>query len=231
MSAVANRRVAGASSDKGQKIMLAVLCVVLVLLLVWQLPKLLGGSNSSTDGSTPVAVSASAPVAVDASVGGVEQAMQTPSKAAAARERKTARLIKRLPARDPFVPLAGAVPAAAPVVTSVPVPVPPPAKPTATPVPKVVPTAATIWIDGRRQVVGLRQTFKLGDTTFRLVTVTKSTATIVPVAGALDGASQVKLKRTVPVTIENTATGVQYVLRFSQAMSTVPNSDGKGDAR
>ena len=230
MSAVADKRVAGGSSDSGQKIALAVLGVILVLLLIWQVPKLLGSSDSTSDTTPVAAVGAVTPVADQTATAGTEAVASPAGQTAAsiARERKATRLIKRLPSRDPFVPLAGAAPATpAPVATPTPAPTPTPTPtPKPTPAPVVVPTAAMLWINGRRQVVGVKQTFKVGDTTFRLVGVTKTTATIVPVVGALDGGkSQIKLARTQPVTIENTATGVQYVIRFSQAMSTVSSGD------
>jgi hypothetical protein len=244
MNAIANKRVGagagmGAGSGNGQKILLGSLCVILVLVLVWQVPKLLGGSGSPSVATEGDAV---ATAAATQTASGAPAIAATP--ASLARERQTARLIKRLPARDPFLPLAGAVPAATspaatspaatspaatgPATTPAPAPTPQPTVPKPVAVPKVVPTAAVIWIDGQRQVVGLKQTFKVGDTTFRLSSVTKTTATITPVSGALEGGkSQIKLTRTKPVTLENTATGVKYTLRFSLAMSKVPTSDGK----
>jgi len=128
------------------------------------------------------------------------------------------------------VQLIGTAPAAAaPVATPAPAvtPEPVPAKPVA---PKVVPTAAVIWTNGRRQVIRVKQLFTIGDTTFRLVKVTRKTATIVPVVGDLEGESnQITLRRTVPVTIENTTTGVQYVINFSLAMSAVPETATGGN--
>jgi hypothetical protein len=105
-------------------------------------------------------------------------------------------------------------------------PEPAAAKPAA--VPKVAPTAAVIWTNGRRQVVGVKQQFKVGDTTFRLLSVTGKAAKIAPVLGAFEGGKQeITIRKTEPVTFENTTTGVQYVLRYSLAMSAVPTSSGK----
>src|SRR4051812_9500782 len=197
MNAIANKRVAGSagSSDKTQKILLGVLGGILVLLLVWQLPKILGGSDTASETAAPVAAVAT-PVAgsvpTTAPVTGTTVTLT-------ARERRAARSIKRMPARDPFVPLASATVAAtvAPPVTAPPVTAPPVTQaPPATPkpptpkvpvVPKVVPTAAVIWTDGRRQIVHVKQILKVGDSTFRLDSVTPKTVTIVPVSGDLAG--------------------------------------------
>jgi hypothetical protein len=239
MNAIANKRAAGGagSNDRTQKILLGVLGGVLVLLLVWQVPKILGGSSSET--VTPVAA-VTAPIAASTTT---SAPVTGTAVTLTAKERRAARLIKRMPARDPFVPLASATVAAtvAPPVTQAPAPTPAPTPKPATPaptpkpatpkvpvVPTVVPTAAVIWTDGRRQIVHVKQTFKVGDSTFRLASVTRKTSTIVPVSGDLAGGKrQVVLARTEPVTLENTTTGVRYVLRFSDAMTSVPDTGGK----
>jgi hypothetical protein len=85
-----------------------------------------------------------------------------------------------------------------------------------------------IWTNGRRQVVGVKQQFKVGDTTFRLLSVTGTSVKIAPVLGGFEGGEQaITIRKTEPLTFENATTGVQYVLRYSLAMSAVPASGGK----
>jgi hypothetical protein len=93
-----------------------------------------------------------------------------------------------------------------------------------------VPTAALIWTNGRRQVVGLSQVFKVGDARFRLVAVTRTTIRIKVVGGAFAGRGQsITVLKGHRVKLANTATGVQYGLLFTQAgiaaSSTSANSN------
>ena len=91
------------------------------------------------------------------------------------------------------------------------------------------PTAAVIWTNGRRQVVGLSQLFKVGDATFRLVSVGKKTMRF-RLAGAVfaGGGTALTIRKGHRVTLANTATGVQYLLFFStstmEAPTTVPTA-------
>ncbi len=249
MNAIANKSFARRadtrdSKDRRQKIVLAGLVVVLVAVLAWQMPKLLGGSGGSSE---TAAVSETAlPVAADPTAAAIQtSAAPVPLTA---KEKATARWIKKQAARDPFAPLVGtetsaagtttpagtATPAAsgttpAPAgTTTAPVGKPEPATKKPAAVPKVAPTAAVIWTNGHRQVVGIKQQFKVGDTTFRLLSVNGTTAKIAPVLGGFEGGKQeITIRKSEPVTVENTTTGVQYVLRYSLAMSAVPASGGK----
>jgi hypothetical protein len=256
MSAFANKGMArradaASAGDKRQKIVLAGLVVVLVAVLAWQVPKLMGGSGASSETAPPVAasgtgttVAAPAPASLAQALGGT--LVLTPA------EKRTARWIKSQRARDPFVPLvtepasstataptasassAPASAASAPAATSTPAASaanPTTGKPAAAKAAastKVAPTAAVLFTNGRRQVVGVKQTFKVGDTTFRLLAVTRSYIKIAPVLGAFAGGTKaITVTKAKPVTVENTTTGVQYVLRYSLAMSAVPTSGGK----
>jgi hypothetical protein len=81
-----------------------------------------------------------------------------------------------------------------------------------------VPTAAVIWTNGQRQVVGVSQVFKVGDAQFKLVAVTRDTIRIKAVGGAFSGrGSAITVQKGHRVKLANTATGVQYSLLFTQA--------------
>jgi hypothetical protein len=262
MSAFANKGMArradaASAGDKRQKIVLAGLVVVLVAVLAWQVPKLMGGSGASSETALPVAasgtgttVAAPAPAILAQALGGT--LVLTPA------EKRAARWIKSQTARDPFVPLvtesASSASATAPTASASSAPASAASAPAATSTPaasaanpttgnpttgkpatakaaastKVAPTAAVLFTNGRRQVVGVKQTFKVGDTTFRLLAVTRAYIKIAPVLGAFAGGTKaITVTKAKPVTVENTTTGVQYVLRYSLAMSAVPTSGGK----
>jgi hypothetical protein len=212
--------------------------------LAFQLPKLLGGDSEPTPEATATATAGAAATAVAADGATAATTAQTPAatKAAAASARRTERLIKRMPARDPFVPLIGPGSAAAsgtpgtatPGATPAPAPTPAapaPAAPTpAAPrpaAPAVVPTSAVVFANGRRYVAGVNQQFTVGDTTFRLVSVSRNAARIAVVLGELAGpARTITLPRGETVTLENTTTGVRYVLRFALPLTAVPSRGG-----
>jgi hypothetical protein len=210
------------SSGNRQKLVLVGLLVVLAVVLAVELPGMLGGSSSSSSSpsatsTTASGTSASAPTSTTPAAAAVKPA----TKVSAAT--RTERYIKRLPARDPFVPLAGATAAAAPAapVVAAPAPAPTPA-PKPAPAPKLVPTSAVIWTNGTRQVVALKQLFRVGDTSFRLLSVGKNSVKVaVAVGGFKNGAKTITIAKNKPVTIQNTITGAQYNLRFTLAMTAV----------
>jgi hypothetical protein len=241
MSAVANNSWAGGQSGRPgnnrQKILLAVLVVVLLGLLAFQLPKLLGDDSVSRTATTRAAGAARA-VATPSSPAAATAVAAAPgaTAAAAAADRRIERQIKRMPARDPFVPLLGPGSAAAtattpttpaPAAPATPAPPAAPATPAAPAAPAVVPTSAVIFANGRRYVAGVNQQFVVGDTTFRLVSVTRNGARIAVVLGSLAGAeSTIRLPRGDAVTLENRTTGVRYVLRFTLPLTAVPSRGG-----
>ncbi len=176
------RAAARDAAETRKKILLAGLAVVLVALLAFELPKIMKRSSSSSSTASTSVVTTVNPAVT---LGGSMQ----PTAAAA----KRLRLIRRLDARDPFVPLiheststssssssattpastqpsfhftpsasASAVLGAAKTLSTKPIHVKPAA-----------PTAAVIWMNGHREVIGLGQTFKIGQVQFRLVAVTR----------------------------------------------------------
>ena len=148
------------------------------------------------------------------------------------------------------MPLAGNEPAApttTPAATPAPTPAvkpaaqPDAAQPTApatttpvtvVPAPKIVPTAAVVVANGRRQVIGLHQEFTLGGTTFRLVSVDPKQITIaVADASFAGGAKQITLDRKKQVSLENAATGVRYSVVFRSATNETPTTHARRRGR
>ncbi len=161
------RRVAARNAaERRKKIILASLIVLFVALMAFQLPKLLKGSESSA--TAPVPVSA---VPATAGAGSVTAVASAPVRSSA-----RVRAIRRMSARDPFVPLIrenAATASAAPATSSprvrraVGATVPTRVIPLRG-VPRAVkPTAAVLLVNGRRQVLGVREAFGFGEATFR----------------------------------------------------------------
>jgi hypothetical protein len=141
-------------------------------------------------------------------------------------------------ASAPAAPTAAPAPAAEPVTSqpsigfTAPAAAPKPAatkpaapKPAAKPVhvKPAAPTAAIIWTNGTRHVVGVSQVFKVGDAEFSVVAVTPKTMRIKAVGGAFAGGKQaITLRKGHAVTLTNTATGVQYDLLFTDGTTAAP---------
>ncbi len=71
------------------------------------------------------------------------------------------------------------------------------------------PTAAVIWTNGKRQVVGLAQTFNVGDVQFRLAAVTRKPMRIKAVGGPFAGGKHaITVRKGHGVKLANTATGI-----------------------
>ena len=88
------------------------------------------------------------------------------------------------------------------------------ATPSAPPV-RVVPTTATISVNGSPESVQVGGTFPSADPLFKLVSLTATTARVGIAGGSLEsGAAAVTLKKNKPVTLLNTADGTRYVLRL-----------------
>jgi hypothetical protein len=205
------RAAARDAAETRKKLLLAGLAVVLVALLAFELPKIMKrSSSSSSTASTSVATTANPAVTFGGS---------TPLTAA---EAKRLRLIRRLEAKDPFVPLirestSTSLPAHAvrarhskPGLAK-----PVHVKPTA-------PAAAVIRTNGQRQVVGLSQVFNVGDAKFRLVAVTRKAMRIKVIGGVFAGGKQgIRVRKGHPLKLANSATGVQYRLLFTAAASSV----------
>ena len=210
------RRVAARNAaERRKKIILASLIVLFVALMAFQLPKLLKGSESSTP--APVAVSAAPATAGAGSVPAV----------ASAPVRSSARVhaIRRMSARDPFVPLIrenAATASAAPATSSprvrraVRAAVPTRVVPLRGVVRAVKPTAAVLVVNGRRQVVGVREAFGFGDATFRVVSVGRKTMRLQVSGGSFGAGKQtITVRKGHGVKLVNTATGESFSIRFS----------------
>ena len=86
---------------------------------------------------------------------------------------------------------------------------------------KVKPSIAVLYANGNKQAVALGQYFKARDL-FRLDAVKPNTIELSLVDGGFSGGRQtITVSRDHPVTLANTATGVEYTLRFAQAASGI----------
>jgi hypothetical protein len=240
----ANRRAAERKAAERRKlIILAGLAVVLVALLAFQLPKLLKRSSSSPTAAATSVTTTAAPAAGAAA----PRSLASVSTASSARR---LRAIRRLAPRDPFVPLvkesttstsSSAAPTSLtgrasatvsqPPIRITPVTVAPGVRPgVAAPtvtkpvhVKPAAPTAAVIWTNGKRQVVGLSQVFTVGDVQFRLAGVTRKAMRVKLVGGLFAGGkSAVTVRKGHPVKLANTATGVEYRLLFTGGTTSSP---------
>jgi hypothetical protein len=225
------------AAERRKKIVLAGLVAVFLALLVYEVPHLLNRSSSSS--SSSAAATTAAPTAAASS----SQAL--PSAATSA-SRARARALAHLKPKDPFVPVIRessssssssstslstshaptlavshpkqAAHAAAPAKPAAAKVKPAPAKPAraAKPTP-AAPSAAVIWTNGRPQAVRVSETFAIGDVTFRLVKLGRKTIRVQVAFGSFAGGKQViKVRKGHPLTLTNTATGVQYHLLFSR---------------
>ena len=102
----------------------------------------------------------------------------------------------------------------APGVSAPTQPDPAPVKPG--PVGSAEPTAAVIWTNGKRHIVGVGQTFVVGDATFKLAAVGDKSMRLQVTGGSFaDGKRTITVPEGREVTLENEATGVRYTLRFA----------------
>jgi hypothetical protein len=80
-----------------------------------------------------------------------------------------------------------------------------------------------MWTNGHRQVVGVGEEFRVGDTTLRLVSVARDAVRVAPVVGGLAGGkARLTVTRAKALTLENAITGVRYRIGYSLALSAVP---------
>jgi hypothetical protein len=102
--------------------------------------------------------------------------------------------------------------------------------PTPTPVPVQPlppPTAAVLWTNGRRQIVGLAQAFKVADTSFHVDALSRKAVQIsIPGAAFADGRRKVTIPKGHQLVLVNTATGVRYVVRFASGTYAAPTVGG-----
>jgi hypothetical protein len=224
---------------KRQKIIAGVLGLVLVGVLIFQAPTILGmfGGGSSSTVSEPAATPAPVPVTPAPGAPGAPAAA-TPTPVAV----ETASLVESDPAptptdgqlvtfdrfdsKDPFVQQVGDTPSARTSTPSVPVdsgakaddperngggaePLQPVHQPAVT-------KTVAISVNGTAHEVAAGAMFPEHDPIFRLVSVRKGTAKVGIVGGSYaDGSPTITLRKGgKPVTLMNTAEGTTYVLRF-----------------
>ena len=210
------RRVAARNAaERRKKIILASLIVLFVALMAFQLPKLLKGSESSATAQVPVSA---APATVGA--GSVTAVTAAPVRSSA-----RVRAIRRMAAKDPFVPLIrenAATASAAPATSSprvrraVRAAVPTRVVPLRGVLRAVKPTAAVLVVNGRRQVVGVREAFGFGEATFRVVSVGRKTMRLQVSGGSFGAGKQtITVRKGHGVKLVNTATGESFSIRFS----------------
>lgn len=216
-----------------QKIVAAVLGVLLLGVLAYQAPTILGlfGGGSSTVQSEPAPATPAAPAAPAAG------APATPASAApvagsaqlvdsdVAPTPGTGQLVTfdRFESKDPFAQQVGKTdgtdsqpaPENAAPRRGVTQPSPPPQPAAAPSVPAPAGTAE-ISLNGQTSSVTVGGTFPTGDPIFKLTALTSRTAKVGIVGGAFASGSQTIALRKggKPVTLMNTADGTTYVLRL-----------------
>jgi hypothetical protein len=211
---------------KKQKVVAAVLGVVLLGVLAWQVPSLMKTLNKKPP---PSAAPAPAPAPVPGATGAVvPPASGTPvatsvssgtlvdSDPAAQAAGGQLGSFDRFASKDPFAQQLGAptAPAAGRATASKPAPPPPPPQP---PPPAATPaaaaTAARISVNGVPEQVGVGGSFPQADPMFVLMSLTATTAKVGIADGTLDtGASTVTLKKGKKLTLQNTVDGARYEL-------------------
>jgi hypothetical protein len=231
---MASRRVAAEQADRRKKLILVGLVVVLVALLAFELPKLLKRSGSSSSAASTSSTTQAGPASESDGTRSLTAASRSVSV-------KRIRVIHQLPPKDLFVPLvhdssstsssaspsttaSAPAPAAQPAASASPASTMP-AVSTPAHVKPAVPTAAVIWTNGRRQIVGLSQVFAIGDARFRLVAVTRHAVRIKALGGAFSGRGPaITVSKGHRVKLANMATGVQYSLFFTEAGIAAPST-------
>jgi hypothetical protein len=208
---------------KRQKIIAAVLGVLLLGVLAYEVPSLLKTMNKKPPTSAAAAVPAPvAPAAVTPAAG-------TPAAAAVigsgtltdsdpAPQAGTGQLLSfdRFATKDPFVQQAGApiaAPTPPPAPAAVPTPPPPPPPPATSARQPAGRASARISVNGAVQNVSVKATFPAADPVFVLASLQKTSAKVGIAGGSLStGTSTVKLLLGKKVTLMNTADGTRYVL-------------------
>jgi hypothetical protein len=209
---------------KKQKIVAAVLGVVLLGVLAWQVPSLMKTLNKKPP---PSAAPAPAPAPVPGATGAVvPPATGTPvatsvssgtlvdSDPAAQAAGGQLGSFDRFASKDPFAQQLGA-PAAPPAgraAVAKPAPLPPPPPPPAAGPPAAA-TAARISVNGVPEQVGVGGSFPQADPMFVLMSLTATTAKVGIADGTLDtGSPTVTLKKGKKLTLQNTVDGARYEL-------------------
>ena len=225
-----------------QKIILACLGIVLVLLLVIQGPKTLklltnkpaapivaAAATTTTSAVAPatpaVATTATAPAVPS---GELVSAVQLTVGAGQLRE------FSQFASKDPFASQVPTPRASSPSTpsTTTPTSTTPKAPPTPPAPPALPPTSAVISLNGELMTVAVNADFPTAGTVFsrigslfHLASLTKTTAKVTIVGGSYaDGAPALTLTVGKPVTLQNTADGTRYTLLLEPPGTLVPVS-------
>lgn len=223
---MASKKFDAKAKAKRQKIILAVLGVVFLGVLAWQVPSVLKIMNKKPPvaaTTTPVAVVPGTPVPPVS--GTPVSAIPTPgagltdSDPAAQAAGGQLVTFDRFSSKDPFQQQAriAAATSAAPAdpkpgaavsgdsSSSSPKPPPPPPAP--------APTSAQISVNGSSETVSKGGTFPQSDPVFVLVSVSRTTAQVAISGGSLDsGGTTLTLRKGKKLTLENTVDSARYVL-------------------
>jgi hypothetical protein len=225
---------------KRQKIIAGVLGLVLVGVMIFQAPKILGmfGGGSSTTATEPAATPPPAPAApAPATPGAPAPATPAPAPTGTASfvdsdpapVPSAGQLVTfdRFESKDPFVPQVTDDPTGQTSAPSAPTdgaakPEQPKqdsggSKSASQPTPQPTSNSATIAANGIEHKVSPGGSFPEDDPIFRLVSLKRGTAKVAIVGGGYaNGAPTISLKKGgKPVTLMNTADGTTYVLRYS----------------
>lgn len=222
---------------KRQKIVAGVLGLVLVGVLVFQAPTILGmfGGGSSSTASEPAATPPAAPA--PATPGAPAAATPAPPAGGTAAlvdsdptpQPADGQLVTfdRFESKDPFVQQVSDTPAAPTAAPATPVETPGPASepkkaasepksPPAEPAAQTATKTARVSVNGGTHSVAVKDNFPEEDPIFSLVSLTDGVAKVSIVGGSYANGSQtISLKKGgKPVTLMNTADGTTFVLRY-----------------
>jgi hypothetical protein len=209
---------------KRQKIILAVLGVVFLGVLAWQVPSVLKIMNKKPPAAATTPPPAAAPATPVTPVPGSPVSATTPggglTDSDPAAQAASGQLVTfdRFSSKDPFqqqallpdsTPTATETSVKPPAGTSTPTsstkPPPPPPAPAA--------TSAQIAVNGSSETVAKGGTFPQSDPVFVLLSVSRTTAKVAISGGSLaSGGATVTLKKGQKLTLENTVDGARYVL-------------------
>jgi hypothetical protein len=208
---------------KRQKIVAAVLGVVLLGVLAWQVPSMMKTLNKkppsaatpapapvpSAPGAVPVTPASGTPVAVSTST----LIDSDPATQAAGGQLVS---FDRFASKDPFAQQLGtpAAPAAAKAAKPAPAPPPPPPPPPPSAVRTTsAATSAKISVNGVSEQVGVGGSFPQADPVFVLVSLRATTAKVGISGGSLDtGSATVTLRKGKKLTLQNTVDGARFEL-------------------
>ena len=211
---------------KRQKIILAVLGVVFLGVLAWQVPSVLKMMNkkppvaattppAAVVSGTPVAPVSGTPVSATPTPG----AALTDSDPAAKAAGGQLLTFDRFSSKDPFQQQAriaaatSSAPADAPADPKVGVTASSDTKPPPPPPPAPAPTSAQISVNGSSETVSKGGTFPQSDPVFVLLSVSRTTAKVAISGGSLDsGGATLTLRKGKKLTLENTVDSARYVL-------------------